>query len=165
MQPSIVWAQRKDGKVLITVAVHDAVEPVVKLTPTAFTFQGFDDTKEHKYDVTLELFEEVVVEESSYLVRPRGIEISLKKKDTTIWWPRLSKNTRKLHYVSVDWNRWVDEDDDEEAKDFGWDNGMNFDEDYSDDADDDPAAPAPEELPTTPVNDAEGAPINPEDID
>ena len=155
MQPSIIWAQRKDGNVLVTIRVHDAQDPKITLTATSFTFTGASDNGEYKYNTTIELFEEIVVEESSYLVRPRGIEMKLKKKDTTIWWPRLAKTTKKLHYVTVDWDRWVDEDDDEdEKKGFDWgDEGMNFgdmdDDSSSDDgevepvADDKPAEEAP----------------------
>lgn len=149
MQPSIVWAQRKDGDVLVTVAVHDAQDPKISLTATSFTFTGASDNGENKYNTTIELFEEIVVEESHYLVRPRGIEMKLRKKDTSIWWPRLAKTTKKLHYVSVDWNRWVDEDDEDDKKnDFGWDGseGMNFDDDDSS-SDDDMAEAAPEAAP------------------
>ena len=141
MQPSIIWAQHKDGNVLVTIRVHDAQDPKVSLTATAFTFTGASDNGEHKYNTTIELFEEIVVEESSYLVRPRGIEMKLKKKDTSIWWPRLAKTTKKLHYVSVDWDRWVDEDDDDdEKKGFDWgDGGYNFGDDDDSSSDDDPA--------------------------
>ena len=146
MQPSIIWAQHKDGNVLVTIQVHDAQDPKVSLTSTTFTFTGASDNGEYKYNTTVELFEEIVVEESSYLVRPRGIEMKLKKKDTSIWWPRLAKTTKKLHYITVDWNRWVDEDDDEdEQKGFDWGgDGMNFEDESSSD-DDDAGEAAPEE--------------------
>lgn len=139
MQPAIVWAQHKDGNVLVTIRVHDCIDPVVKLNGTTFTFTGESDNHEHKFNVTLELYEETLVEESKYLVRPRGIEIVMKKKDTSIWWPRLAKTTKKLHYVSVDWDKWVDEDDEEEKQGFNWGgaDGMDFGGMEDDDDDDD----------------------------
>ncbi|EAY06282.1 hypothetical protein TVAG_475160 [Trichomonas vaginalis G3] len=167
MQPSIVWAQRKDGRVLVTVRVHDCVDPVIKFTNTTLAFTGESDNKEHKFNVNLELYEEIIAEECKYLARARGIEVVLKKKDASVWWPRLAKTTKKLSYVTVDWDKWVDEDDDEDEKndmDFG---GMNFEDDDSDDDDDmqeaapseapaaEAAAPAASEAPATTNTDVE----------
>jgi len=148
MQPSVIWAQRKDGNVLVTVRVHDAIEPVVKITPTTFNFVGTSDSRSNKFDLTIELFNEIDVEQSRYLVKPRGIEIVLKKNDTSVWWPRLAKTTKKLHYISVDWDRWVDEDDEDEQKPgFNWDGAGQGFEDNSDDSDG--------EMPEVPAEDGE----------
>lgn len=154
MQPAIVWAQRKDGNVLVTIRVHDCIDPYIKLNPTTLTFRGESDNKENKFDLTLELYKETIVDESKYNVKPRGIEIILKKKDTSIWWPRLAKTTKKLHYITVDWDRWIDEDDEEEKNGYDWQNqGMNFGDmgEDDDDADDGmeeaaPSAPPAEDI-------------------
>jgi prostaglandin-E synthase len=167
MQPSIKWAQRKEGNVLVTIEVHDAQDPKISLTANSFTFTGASDKGDIKFNTTIELFEEIVVEESHYLVRPRGIEMKLMKKDTSIWWPRLAKTTKKLHYVTVDWNRWVDEDDEEEKKnDFAWDGqGMNFDDDDDDDdSSDDDMVEAQEEKPEADAKE-EDKPTEPVEVD
>ena len=145
MQPSVIWAQRKDGNILVTVRVHDAIEPIVKITPTTFNFKGTSDSKENHFDLNIELFNEIVVEESKYLVRPRGIEIILKKKDANVWWTRLAKTNKKLHYISVDWDKWIDEDDEPDEKPaFNWDQEGNH---FSDDEDDEMQESIPEENP------------------
>lgn len=123
MQPAIVWAQNKQGFVLVTVKVHDCIEPEVNITETNFSFKGWDDTKENHYDVVIELFANVDVGESKYVVRPRAIEIKLKKQDNGVWWTKLYKGDQKLHYVTVDFDKWVDSSDDEPGHDFGWGDG------------------------------------------
>ena len=150
MQPEIVWAQRKNI-VLITIRVHDAINPEIKLADNTFTFKGKSADQQNSFDLTLELYGEVDAKDelSKYVIRPRGIDIALKKKDESVWWPRLAKTTKKLHYISVDWNRWVDEDEEDEKPaypDFGMD-GMNFNNDDDDDDDDemDDVTPAVEE--------------------
>ena len=141
MQPNIIWAQRKDI-VMITIQVHDAVDPVIKLEDKAFIFTGKSANQEFSFNTRVDLFGEVDAadEQSKYIVRPRGIEIKLKKKDDTVWWPRLSSNTKELHYISVGWNHWVDEDEEDEApaQGFDWDGqGMDFGDYGDDDSDDD----------------------------
>jgi hypothetical protein len=117
----IRWAQRKD-KVLVTVGVIDVRDPVLTIEGTNFTFSG--KAGETSYANTVELYAEVDHHASKYLVRPRGVEIALVKKDASVWWPRLAKGMAKLHWLTVDWSRWVDSSDDERAKpDFNWDRG------------------------------------------
>lgn len=122
MSAPIVWAQRKDI-VLVTVNVHDSIGSSVQIDANSFTYTGQSSNKDTNYNQKLELFAEIDPSQSRYVVRPRGIEICLKKKDDTVWWPRLAKATVKLHYVSVDWNKWVDSSDDEDESKpaFDWD--------------------------------------------
>jgi hypothetical protein len=112
------WAQRKD-KVLVTVGVIDVHDPLLKIEGSNFTFTG--TAGQTSYASNVELFNEIDASQSQYVVRPRGIEIALVKKDASVWWPRLVKSTGKCHWLAVDWNRWVDSSDDEPSKsDFNW---------------------------------------------
>ena len=122
MSAPIVWAQRKDV-VLVTINVHDSIGSAVQIDSNSFTYTGQSSNKETNYNQKLEIFAEIDPSQSRYVVRPRGIEISLKKKGETVWWPRLAKTTVKLHYVSVDWGKWVDssDDEDENKQGFDWD--------------------------------------------
>ena len=44
-----------------------------------------------------------------------GIQMVLQKKDTTIpYWSRLIKSTQKQQYITLDWSRYIDEDDEKE---------------------------------------------------
>jgi hypothetical protein len=132
--PPIRWAQRKD-KVLVTIGVIDSRDPVLKIEGNKLTFSG--QAGATSYGLSLELFNDIDTAASKYVVRPRGIEISLAKKDAAVWWPRLIKATTKLHYVTVDWSRWVDSSDDEPSKpEFNWDPNESGSFDDSGDDDD-----------------------------
>jgi prostaglandin-E synthase len=40
----------------------------------------------------------------------------LKKKDNDGYWPRLLKDSKKVHWIKIDWNKWKDEDEEEEEE-------------------------------------------------
>jgi hypothetical protein len=121
---SIRWAQRKD-KVLVTAEIIDARSPVLKLDGRNLAFSA--SAGQTAYANALELYGDVDAARSKYAVRPRGVEIALAKKDGAQWWPRLVKGTGKLYWLSVDWDRWADESDDEARPlDFNWEEASSF---------------------------------------
>jgi hypothetical protein len=72
------------------------------------------------YQVELELFKEIVVEESKQKVTDRHVILSISKKSKTeSHWPRLTKEKQRLTWLAVDWNKWVDEDEEAEGKGAG----------------------------------------------
>jgi cytosolic prostaglandin-E synthase len=80
---------------------------------------GTDET--HKYAFELELYDEVVKEESKFSLDSRNIFLNIKKKTKGPYWPRLTKDSGKLNWVGIDWTYYIDEDEeDEETK------GPNF---------------------------------------
>lgn len=106
--PPVCWAQRKDV-VLLTVPLQDA-EGVSLVVTDKLSLQCTVADKLYKCEIPL--FDEVVAEESSHVVRPRQIEIKLqKKKKGGEFWPRLTKDKTKNSCIQVDWQRWKDEDD------------------------------------------------------
>ncbi|KAJ7515012.1 hypothetical protein O6H91_23G068400 [Diphasiastrum complanatum] len=114
--PEIVWAQRSD-KVFLTVELPDAKNPEVKIDPEGkFIFSASAGI--HVYEVVLELFGKVNPETSTITVGPRHI-FSVIQKDEKKWWSRLLKSEGKPPpYVKVDWNKWVDEDEESETSNF-----------------------------------------------
>ncbi|XP_031564026.1 prostaglandin E synthase 3-like [Actinia tenebrosa] len=110
LHPPILWAQRKD-RVLVTISLEDCKNPEIKLTETKLTFSSKGGHEQKLYKVELEFYNEVDPKESKQLVGGREIYFDIKKKDEGPFWPRLLKETKKPHYVRVDFNRWRDEDD------------------------------------------------------
>lgn len=53
-------------------------------------------------------------QKSAKFIRDRTIEIVLKKKDEGPYWPQLTKEKKKYHWLKVDFNKWKDEDDSED---------------------------------------------------
>ncbi|CAN1121284.1 Co-chaperone protein p23-1 [Linum perenne] len=121
--PILKWAQRSD-RIFITVELPDAKDVKLKLEPEGrFAFSAIKDGA--AYDVDLELFDKVNVEESKYNIGVRSIVYVIKKAENK-WWTRLIKQEGKAPvFLKVDWDKWVDED--EENGEGGVD-AMNFDD-------------------------------------
>ncbi|OAY68219.1 uncharacterized protein At3g03773-like [Ananas comosus] len=147
--PSTKWAQRSD-KVFITIELPDAKDVKLTLQPDGhFYFSAKSGADNIPYELDLELFDSVNVDESKAAIGLRNICYLVKKAQSN-WWPRLLKKEGKPPvFLKVDWDKWVDEDDEKENKfgdmDFG---DMDFskldmggaDDDFEDE--DDAAGPA-----------------------
>jgi hypothetical protein len=91
----------------------DIVNEKVDLTATHLIFGGESGGK--KYGFELELFGEVVAEESKWSKTGFHMLFVLTKKDPNApFWHRLIKSAQKNQYIQVDWSKWVDEDEEEE---------------------------------------------------
>ncbi|KAE9541223.1 hypothetical protein AGLY_004468 [Aphis glycines] len=113
--PPVVWAQR-NTEVYVTICVEDSKNPDIKVEPEQIVFSsvaGFESTK--KYDVTIPLYAPIEPENSKVTVGGRYIELVLQKPSTdTKYWPHLTKEKKKYHWLKVDFKKWKDEDDSED---------------------------------------------------
>lgn len=117
LHPSILWAQRADC-ILLTISIQDAVNVSINLRDHTLNFSGESEGKSYK--AMIPLYKEVIPEESSHVVRPRQIELKIKKSDVDAeFWPRLTKEKTKSSFIQIDWNRWKDEDEDTAKEDLG----------------------------------------------
>ncbi|KAL7585253.1 uncharacterized protein Os08g0359500 [Lactuca sativa] len=108
--PEVKWAQRED-KVYITVLLADTKDAKVNLAPEGvFTFSA--SAGQHEYDLKLELFDKVNVDESKINIGERSVFCILEKAEAKWWNKLLSGDGKTPHYVKVDWDKWADEDDD-----------------------------------------------------
>lgn len=112
--PSVKWAQRSDV-LFITIDLPDAKDVKLKLEPEGkFYFSATSGPENLLYEVDFDLYDEVNVNESKASVGSRNI-IYLIKKVESKWWSRLLKKEGKPPvFLKVDWNKWIDEDDEEE---------------------------------------------------
>lgn len=127
--PPVIWAQRKD-KILVTFCVENVSNPKIDIEPNEIKFDGVAQDKKH-YKLDIKLFKEINAEKSTKTVRDRNIELVLKKnEDDEAFWPHLTKEKQKYHWLKVDFDKWVDEDeeDDEMGGGFNEDmmNGLNL---------------------------------------
>merc|ERR1712129_543872 len=109
------------GKSLyITISLPDVTEEKISLTDTTLIFNGKSDGKE--YEVNIEFFKPVDSKDSTYNVLPRSVQMHVMKKSSENdndedeeFWPRLLKNKNlERNQVKIDWDRYVDEDEEEE---------------------------------------------------
>lgn len=78
----------------------------LNLTPTSISFSGTSDTKKVEYKVDLELYAEIDVENSKTHHSARGVDMVLRKKEKKEeYWPRLLKESRKLHFLKTDFDK------------------------------------------------------------
>ncbi|KAI3832008.1 hypothetical protein MKX03_006382 [Papaver bracteatum] len=84
---------------------------------TEFTFSALAGAKNHQYELKLDLFEKVNVEESKLNVGVRSIFCVIVKAENG-WWKNLLRGSEKPpHYLKIDWDKWVDGDKADETPD------------------------------------------------
>mmetsp|Transcript_5719 Transcript_5719/g.8054 ORF Transcript_5719/g.8054 Transcript_5719/m.8054 type:complete len:173 (+) Transcript_5719:48-566(+) len=144
--PPCKWAQRADN-VFLTVDIQDAKDIKIDFgdNTVAFTGSGKIASGTFDFELKLTLNAEVNVAESKYKVTQREIQVTLDKKEKGPFWERLTEEPSKTtkHFLSCDWDRWVDEDDDDyNAMPAGFGGGMDAmdfgGEDSDDEEDDEP---------------------------
>lgn len=118
--PELRWAQRSSAsdptknKLWITIAVADLVESKVSTTETTFKFTGKDSMRE--YAVELELFDEIDSDLTREVATKQKVVVELRKKNLGVeYWPRLTKEKKRLPFIHTDFDKWVDEDEQDEV--------------------------------------------------
>lgn len=84
------------------------------MTNNGLDFKGKSSDKH--YSVSIEFFKDVDAEGSTYKVLPRSVQMHILKKDKEDeeFWPRLLKDKAlEKNQVKIDWDRYVDEDEQE----------------------------------------------------
>ncbi|OJD11545.1 hypothetical protein AJ78_07705 [Emergomyces pasteurianus Ep9510] len=124
--PEVLWAQRSSSTdpekniLYVHLGVPDVPPSSAKLslTPTSISFSGHSDTKKIDYKVDLELYGEIDVDNSKSHHSPRGVDLVLRKKEIKDeYWPRFLKESKKVHFLKTDFDKWVDEDEQNTAAD------------------------------------------------
>ena len=111
LAPQIKWCQRKD-RVNLKVEVRDAKTVDIKFTsPDQLTISCASDGKNYYFDTVL--FAPFDTENSSYKVFGYNIDVLIKKTEQ-VSWPRITQSKAKMPNIGVDWNNWVDSDEEAE---------------------------------------------------
>ena len=122
--PEVLWAQRSSKTeasknfIYLTIAVPDVSKENLKLDlkSNSISFTGKSNTLKKTYHVELEFYGEIDTAESKINHTARDIEMKLIKKELNEeYWPRLLKESKKLHFLKTDFDKWVDEDEQNEA--------------------------------------------------
>lgn len=112
--PPMTWAQDRNH-VFITVKIQDFANELIEFHENDFIFKGKTKNPQMDYDMVFNFFNEIVPdhEETKYSIFGRNVLIELRKKNPKIWWPRLAQTSQKLHNVKIDWERWIDDDEED----------------------------------------------------
>lgn len=110
--PSVLWAQRS-SRVFLKFNV-ECKNPEIKIEKSMVSFRGTCAPDNKLYEVSIPLYAEVDPEKSSYHNKGRLIEMLLTKdKPDEPFWPYLTNDKKKHHWLKIDFERWQDEDDEE----------------------------------------------------
>ncbi|KOS22316.1 Protein wos2 [Escovopsis weberi] len=134
----VLWAQRSSvsdatkNYVYLTLNVPDVDKSDLKLDlkPGSLTFTGASRTLKRNYHVELVFYADIDTQNSVTHHTGKNIELKLQKKDLgEEYWPRLLKDAKKVHFLKTDFDKWVDEDEQNEApeEDFSQFGGMGGD--------------------------------------
>ncbi|KAI0137212.1 HSP20-like chaperone [Xylariales sp. AK1849] len=124
LTPEVLWAQRSSKTdaeknfIYLTITVPDVPASNLKLDlkPSTLTFQGHSDTLKRTYHLELEFYDEIDPENSKISHTSRNVEIKLRKKELKEeYWPRLLKEAKKVQFLKTNFDKWVDEDEQNEA--------------------------------------------------
>ncbi|KAL4727646.1 p23 chaperone protein wos2 [Fusarium chlamydosporum] len=122
--PEVLWAQRSSvadaskNFIYLTISVPDVPKDslTLDLQPTKLSFTGTSSTLKKKYHVELEFWGEIDPAESKINHTAKNVEIKLQKKELKEeYWPRLLKDSKRVHFLKTDFDKWVDEDEQNEA--------------------------------------------------
>jgi hypothetical protein len=119
--PRVLWAQQREH-VLLTIAVPDIEKVNVKFEDDSVSFQGHSSGASSKdknvYEVKINLYEKIDPETSKYEnIGQKFWRLLLKKKDSKgAFWPRLTKEKARLHWLQTDFDHWKDEDESDDEK-------------------------------------------------
>ncbi|KAJ9111834.1 hypothetical protein QFC20_002421 [Naganishia adeliensis] len=129
LHPEILYAQRSSESeaekniIYFTIQTPDVQgEPELKIEPKKITFsaKAGDASKgvpEREYQFDLDLYDEIIPEETKKSVTSRAIVLILRKKQLQAeFWPRLTKEKVKNNWIKTDFSKWVDEDEQDEAE-------------------------------------------------
>jgi len=128
--PEVLWAQRSSSSdpsknfIYLTISVPDVSDNDMKLDiqPTKLTFTGKSHTKKVTYHVELEFYAEIDPAETKVHHTDRDLELVLRKKELKEeYWPRLLKDSKRVHFLKTDFDKWVDEDEQ---------NAVDYDDDF-----------------------------------
>ncbi|WFD45355.1 p23 chaperone protein wos2 [Malassezia psittaci] len=125
--PEVLWAQRSSSEdeeknlLYLTFNVPNLQEgdkTKLEITPTHLHFSATvpDDTakgiKGNKYTFDIDFYEEVKAGHEKKQLTAKSLFVILPKaKKAEEYWPRLTKDKIRLHNVKTDFQRWVDEDE------------------------------------------------------
>ncbi|KAI1398066.1 HSP20-like chaperone [Hypoxylon fuscum] len=122
--PEVLWAQRSSNTdpeknfIYLTISVPDVPKENLKLDlqSTGLTFTGHSETLKRTYHLDLTFFGEIDTAASNVHHTARNVELKLRKKELNEeYWPRLLKEAKKVQFLKTDFDKWVDEDEQNEA--------------------------------------------------
>lgn len=85
---------------------------ILRFSKDSVYFKGVGGVEKKPYEVTIPLYKEIDPDKSKSFNRERCIEILLAKANPEEpYWPTLTSDKKKHHWLKCDFNKWQDEDE------------------------------------------------------
>ena len=126
--PNITWAQN-DKIIYLNILLESNDSTEINI------YDNKINLKHDDYNFELEFNQELIVNECN-IKKNRIIELDLKKKERKFWIHLLKDKNLYKSFIKIDWNRWEDEDDDNDLLDISSDSEFSNDEDNNSDTSD-----------------------------
>lgn len=112
LTPVVAWAQRKDV-LLLTVKIPGLTDPDIKVEAEQLVLSS-GSRNGQRYELRIPFLHKVEPSGHRQVVRENTIELVLPKAEQGApFWGRLVADKEKQHWLRVDFNKWVDEEDTE----------------------------------------------------
>lgn len=118
----VLWAQRSSAKVAaqniiyLTVRLIDPEDLKINLEANSLDLTAKSNDKDYKLHI--DFYGEIDEKESHYHVAGSHIAFVIRKKELKAeYWPRLTKEKGHYHYIRTDFEKWVDEDEQQPVED------------------------------------------------
>lgn len=110
-----MWAQR-NNLLFVTICLEDCKDFTIDVESDKVYFKGVGGTEKKMHEVTINLYKEIDPDKTVKSPKGRNLELILFKREIGPFWPRLTKENKKFHWLKSDFNKWQDEDEsDDEA--------------------------------------------------
>jgi hypothetical protein len=113
--PSLIWHQNKDN-IFFVIELPETSDHNIKIFDEKLDFYCLSNGK--SYEMNFNFFENIDPENSSYIIENKHIKFSLKKKESNNWLFLTNDKNLYKNNIKINWNAWVDEDDEDEQPDF-----------------------------------------------
>jgi hypothetical protein len=111
---AVTWAQRSSSSepeknyVYLTIVAADVPESDLKLDlkEQSLSFKGTSTSKKVTYAIDIDFYAEIDPKESKISHSGRDVSLVLRKKELKEeYWPRLLKDSKKVHYLKTDFDK------------------------------------------------------------
>ncbi|CAN3374436.1 hypothetical protein DIURU_000688 [Diutina rugosa] len=122
--PVIKWAQRSNADdatknlVFLTVEVMDPVDMKIDLTETSLSFEATGSESKVHYKFHIDFYQPIDEAESTYDTKVGSHVFFVLRKSVkqAEYWPRLTKDKLRHPSIKTDFDKWVDEDEQDEHR-------------------------------------------------
>ncbi|ODV88240.1 hypothetical protein CANARDRAFT_174078 [[Candida] arabinofermentans NRRL YB-2248] len=128
--PEVLWAQRSSVEdankniIYLTIRIIDPEDLKVELTSNKLQVSA--KSEDQLYSLDLEFYKEIDTKKSKYESTGSHLFFIIYKKELQEeYWPRLTLSKLKYHYIKTDFDKWVDEDEQNELEEEDLKNSLN----------------------------------------